>query len=56
MIGWAITFFILGIVAAILGLSGIANLAINIGVLFIFVSVVLIVIYALTGRRPPPAV
>lgn len=53
MIGWAITFFIIGIVAALLGLTGIANLSINIGVILIFVAIVLVVIHVLTGRRVP---
>jgi len=56
MIGWAVTFFIIGIIAAVLGLSGIADLAINIGIIFLLVGIVLVVLYALTGRRPPPDV
>lgn len=56
MIGWAVTFFILGIIAAVLGLSGIAGLAINIAIIFLLVGIILVVIYALTGHRPPPNV
>lgn len=53
MIGWALTFFIIAIVAAIFGFSGIAGAATNIAWILFVVGLVLAIILALTGRRPP---
>lgn len=52
MIGWAVTFFIIAIVAAVLGFSGIAGAATNIAWILFVVGLVLAVIFAITGRRP----
>ncbi len=51
MIGWAVTFLILGIVAMVLGLGGIAEFAVNVAWLLLIVGVVLFVINAITTRR-----
>lgn len=53
MIGWALTFLIIAIVAAIFGFSGIAGAATNIAWILFVVGLVLAIILALTGRRPP---
>lgn len=53
MIGWALTFLIIAIVAAIFGFSGIAGAATNIAWILFVVGLILAVILALTGRRPP---
>lgn len=53
MIGWALTFLIVAIVAAIFGFSGIAGAATNIAWILFVVGLILAVILALTGRRPP---
>lgn len=52
MIGWAVTFFIIAIVAAVLGFSGIAGAATNIAYILFVVGLVLAVFFAITGRRP----
>lgn len=53
MIGWAVTFIVLALIAAVLGFSGIAEVAVNIAVILFLVGLVLAVLYMLTGRRPP---
>ncbi|WP_346898777.1 DUF1328 domain-containing protein [uncultured Roseibium sp.] len=57
MFGWAITFLIVALVAAVLGFGGIAGTAVSIAKLIFFVAIVLFAIslvYGLiTGRRPP---
>lgn len=50
MIGWAVTFFIIAIIAAVLGFSGIAGTATNIAWILFVVGLVMAVIFALTGR------
>ena len=52
MFSWAITFFIIAIVAAILGFSGVAGAATNIAWILCVVGLVLAVIFMITGRRP----
>ena len=51
MLNYAITFFIIAIVAAFLGFTGIAGSAASIAQLLFFVFLVLAVISFLTGRR-----
>ena len=56
MIGWAITFLIVALVAAIFGFGGIAGAAVDIAKLIFFVAIVLFTISAviglLRGRSP----
>jgi uncharacterized membrane protein YtjA (UPF0391 family) len=52
MIGWAVTFLIVAIIAGLLGFSGIAGTATNIAWILFVVGVVLAIIFAITGRRP----
>ena len=52
MFSWAITFFVIALVAAVLGFSGVAGAATNIAWILAVVGLVLAVIFALTGRRP----
>ena len=56
MIGWAITFLIVALVAAIFGFGGIAGAAVDIAKLIFFVAIVLFAISAviglLRGRSP----
>jgi uncharacterized membrane protein YtjA (UPF0391 family) len=58
MLGWAITFLILGIIAAIFGFWGIAGAAIGIAKILFFVFLALFVIMLLfsfgRGRGPVP--
>jgi uncharacterized membrane protein YtjA (UPF0391 family) len=56
MLGWALTFLIIALVAAVLGFGGIAGLSVEIAKIIFFVAVVLFLISALVGlfrgRRP----
>ena len=55
MLSWALTFFVVAIIAGIIGLSGVAGAATQIAyvlfVVFLFVAIVNLVM----GRRPPVA-
>jgi uncharacterized membrane protein YtjA (UPF0391 family) len=57
MLGWALTFLIIAIIAAVLGFGGIAGLSIEIAKIIFFVAIVLFVISAIfgliRGRRSP---
>jgi uncharacterized membrane protein YtjA (UPF0391 family) len=56
MIGWAITFLVIALIAALLGFGGIAGVAIEAAKIVFFVAVVLFLIAAVVGiargRRP----
>jgi uncharacterized membrane protein YtjA (UPF0391 family) len=56
MLGWAITFLLVALVAAVLGFGGIANFAVDIAKIIFFVAIVLFVISAVValirGRSP----
>ncbi len=56
MLGWAVTFFIIAIIAAVFGFGGIAGAATGIAQFLIFVFIALLVISlianALRGRAP----
>ena len=49
MLGWAITFLIVALVAAVLGFGGIAGTAVEIAKLIFFVAIVLFAISAVIG-------
>jgi uncharacterized membrane protein YtjA (UPF0391 family) len=51
MIGWAATFLIVALVAAVLGFTGIAGVATNIAWILFVVGLILAVVFALVGRR-----
>jgi len=55
MFGWAVTFLIIALIAAVLGFGGIAGTAIEIAMIIFFVAIVLFLISAvfglLSGRR-----
>ena len=56
MLGWALTFLIIALIAAVLGFGGIAGLSVEIAKIIFFVAVVLFLISALVGlfrRRSP---
>ena len=56
MLSWALTFFVIALIAAALGLSGVAGLSAEIGYLFVVVAVIFLVVHLVTGRSvPPPA-
>jgi len=56
MLGWAVTFLVIALIAALLGFGGIAGVAIEAAKLVFFVAVVLFLIAAVVGlvrgRRP----
>ena len=59
MLGWALTFLIIALIAAALGFGGIAGTAVGIAKLIFFVAIVLFVIsliYGLVAGRRPPAI
>ena len=55
MLGWAVTFLIIALIAAVLGFTGIAGTAVWIAKLLFFFFLILFVITLLFGRRPPAA-
>jgi uncharacterized membrane protein YtjA (UPF0391 family) len=56
MLNWALIFFVVAIVAAVLGFRGVAGLSAEIGWLFAVVAIVLLVVGLFGGMlsgRPP---
>jgi uncharacterized membrane protein YtjA (UPF0391 family) len=53
MISWAITFFVIALIAAVLGFTGIAGTAVHIAWILTVVGIVLAIVFAILGRRPP---
>jgi uncharacterized membrane protein YtjA (UPF0391 family) len=51
-----LTFFVIALVAAALGLGGVAGLSADIGWLFAVIGVILLVVAMVTGRRAGPPV
>jgi uncharacterized membrane protein YtjA (UPF0391 family) len=49
MLGWALTFLIVALIAAVLGFGGIAGLSIEIAKIIFFVAIVLFLISAVIG-------
>jgi uncharacterized membrane protein YtjA (UPF0391 family) len=57
MLGWALTFLVVALIAAVLGFGGIAGAAMDIAQIIFFVAIVLFLISAIVavvrGRSPP---
>ncbi|MGE0613170.1 MAG: DUF1328 domain-containing protein [Hyphomicrobiales bacterium] len=57
MLGWALTFLVVAIIAAILGFGGVAAVSVEIAKIIFFVAIALFVIMLIanlvSGRRPP---
>ena len=53
MLGWAVIFLIVGLVAAVLGFSGVAGTAVNIAWILAVVGIVVAIVFFVLGRRPP---
>lgn len=53
MLGWAVTFLIIALVAAIFGFGNIAGAAVGIAKILFFVFIVLFIIALIAGRRTP---
>jgi len=51
MLNWAVTFFVIAIVAAVLGFTSIAGSAIDIAKILFFVFLILAVVSFIFGRR-----
>ena len=49
MLGWALTFLIVALIAAVLGFGGIAGVSIEIAKIIFFVAIILFVISAVFG-------
>lgn len=54
MLGWALMFLIVGLIAGLFGMTGIAGAATNIAWILFVVGLILAVIFFISGRRPPP--
>jgi uncharacterized membrane protein YtjA (UPF0391 family) len=53
MMSWAVTFLVIGLIAAVLGFSGIAGTAVNLAWILAVIGIVLFLVFAVIGRRPP---
>ena len=53
MISWAVTFFVIALIAAVLGFSGIAGTAVSIAWTLAVIGIILALVFMLMGRRPP---
>lgn len=51
MLRTAITFFVIALIAILLGAGGVGSLAMNIGYVLAVIGVILFVVNALTGKR-----
>jgi uncharacterized membrane protein YtjA (UPF0391 family) len=49
MLGWALTFLIVALIAAVLGFGGIAGFSVEIAKIIFFVAIILFVISAIFG-------
>ena len=54
MLSWALTFFVVALIAAVLGLRGVAGLSAEIGYVLVVVALVFVAIAFFTGRSSPP--
>jgi uncharacterized membrane protein YtjA (UPF0391 family) len=52
MLHYAVLFFIVALVAALLGMRGVAGLSAEIGYVLVVVAVIFLVVAFLTGRGP----
>jgi uncharacterized membrane protein YtjA (UPF0391 family) len=53
MLHWALVFFVIALIAALLGFRGIAGLSAEFGWVFVVLAVIFLAIGLLTGRTPP---
>ena len=52
MLRWSITFFIVALIAAVLGFGGLAGTAVGIAKILFYVFLVLFVVSLILGKRP----
>lgn len=55
MLSWALTFFVVALVAALLGFQGVAGMSAEVGWLFAVLAVIFLLVGLIAGRRPPAA-
>jgi uncharacterized membrane protein YtjA (UPF0391 family) len=53
MLHWALVFFVIALIAALLGFRGVAGLSAEFGWVFVLLAVIFLAIGLLTGRTPP---
>lgn len=53
MLHWAIIFFVIALVAAVLGMRGVAGLSANIGYTLVVVALIFLVVALVTGTHAP---
>lgn len=51
MIFWAVTFFVIALIAAVLGFSGIVGTAVNLAWIFAVIGIILTLVFGVMGRR-----
>ena len=56
MLHWAIIFFVIALIAAVLGQRGVAGLSAEIGYLLVGVAVIFLVVAMITGHGPPTTI
>jgi len=54
MLSWAVTFFVIALIAAVLGFRGVAGLSAEIGYVLVVVALIFLAIAFFTGRSAPP--
>jgi uncharacterized membrane protein YtjA (UPF0391 family) len=54
MLHWALIFFVIALVAALLGFRGVAGLSAEFGWVFVVLAVIFLAVGLLTGRGAPP--
>jgi uncharacterized membrane protein YtjA (UPF0391 family) len=52
MLHWALTFFVIALIAAVLGFRGVAGLSAEMGYVFVVVAIIFLAIGLLTGHAP----
>jgi uncharacterized membrane protein YtjA (UPF0391 family) len=50
MLSWAVVFFVVALIAAVFGFTGLAGTAVNIAWILVVVGVILAVVFAVMGR------
>lgn len=53
MLNWALAFFVIALIASMLGFGGVAGMSANIGWIFAVIAVILLLVGVVAGRRPP---
>ncbi len=53
MLHYALIFFVVAVIAAVLGMRGVAGLSAEIGYLFVAVAVIFLIVALVTGRSVP---